>query len=335
MEKNTLQETALALASADRGILAMDESIPTCNRRFRKLAIPETEEKRRQWRELIATTPDLAEHIAGAILFDETIRQHTGDGRRIVDVLTEAGIIPGIKVDLRAHDLALHPGEKITDGLDGLRDRLGEYRSMGARFTKWRAVITIGEGIPSSGCIESNAHALARFAALSQEAGMVPVVEPEMLLEGTHTMERCLEVGERVLRELYRQLAGQRVLLEGTVLKTSMVLPALDCPKQQTIAEEADATVRCLMRTVPAAVPVVAFLSGGQPPELAAARLSAINERWRATAPWALSFSFARAIQQPAMEAWKGEEENRDAAQHALMQAACDCFMARRGEYAG
>lgn len=333
MDTKRLTDTARALAEGDRGILAMDESTGTCNRRFRKLGIPDTAEKRREWRELIATAPGLGDSIAGAILFDETVRQETSDGRPVACILEEAMVIPGVKVDLKAHGLALHPGESVTEGLDGLRERLLEYRTLGLRFTKWRAVIAIGENLPSSGCIEANAHALARFAALSQEAGLVPIVEPEMLMEGTHTMERCREVSERVLRALYRELAAQGVLLEGTVLKTSMVLPALRCPRQRTIAEEAEATAGCLMRTVPAAVPVVAFLSGGQPPELAAARLSALNERCRESAPWALSFSFARAIQQPAMEVWKGDGRNREAAQRALLDRAKGCFMARKGRY--
>jgi fructose-bisphosphate aldolase class I len=333
MDSETLKETARALAAGDKGILAMDESVPTCNRRFAILGIGETEEKRRQWRELIATTPGIGDFISGAILFEETIRQKTSAGRPIVEVLREAGIIPGIKVDERTKAMALHPGEMVTEGLDGLRERLEEYREAGARFAKWRAVITIGAGIPTRGCIEANAHALARYAALAQEAGLVPVVEPEVLMEGTHTMDQCEEVTEVVLREVFSSLVRQRVLLEGTVLKTGMVLPALGCPVQNTIMEEAEATLRCMLRTVPAAVPVIAFLSGGQPGQLASARLSAINERYRQTAPWALSFSFARAIQQTAMAQWNGEDAQREAAQTTLLHRARSNAMARRGEY--
>jgi len=326
-----LINTARALVAGDKGLLAMDESIPTCNKRFEKVGVPQTEEARRTWRELIMTTPGLGECISGAILYDETIRQHTKQGDSFVKVLTDAGIITGIKVDTGAKDMAGHPGEKITEGLDGLRDRLAEYSQMGARFAKWRAIIVIGDGLPSRGCIEANAQALARYAALCQEAGLVPVVEPEVLMDGEHTLKRCFEVTEEVLRTVFNQLYTQRVMLEGMVLKPNMVLPGLVCPKQETVDEVADATVRCLLRAVPTAVPGIAFLSGGQAPELASARLNAMNVRSKLRLPWA--FSFARAIQQPALEIWQGEEANILAAQQALYHRASCNQAARRGEY--
>ena len=325
--------TAQALVSNHKGLLAMDESTPTCNKRFAKLGIPQTEEYRRRWRELIATTPGIGDSISGTILFDETIRQSTKEGIPIVEALTGAGIIPGIKVDAGAVAMALHPGEKVTDGLDGLRRRLEEYRGMGARFAKWRAVITIGSGIPGRSCIEANAHALARYAALCQEAGMVPVVEPEVLMDGEHTIKRCGEVSEEVLLAVFNELNRQRVVPEGLILKTNMVLPALGCPTQNSDDEVADATMKSLLRTVPAAVPGIAFLSGGQSSELASARLNAINVRHGSRAPWALSFSFARAIQQPAMEIWHGETANTAAAQKSLEHRARCNFLARQGLY--
>jgi fructose-bisphosphate aldolase class I len=318
MNTQELIDTARTLVAGDKGLLAMDESNPTCNKRFAKLGIPQTEEARRAYRELIVTTPGLGECISGAILYDETIRQQKKDGTPFVKAITDAGIIPGIKVDTGAKDMAGHPGEKITEGLDGLRDRLAEYSQMGARFAKWRAVIAVGDGIPSRGCIEANAQALARYAALCQEAGLVPVVEPEVLMDGEHTLERCREVTEEVLRTVFNQLYTQRVMLEGMILKPNMVLPGLTCPKQETVDEVADATVRCLLRAVPAAVPGIAFLSGGQSGELASARLNAMNVRFKSRLPWALAFSFARAIQQPALEIWQGKEANVLAAQQAL-----------------
>jgi fructose-bisphosphate aldolase class I len=333
MNAQKLIDTARAMVADDKGLLAMDESNPTCNKRFAKLGIPQTEQARRAYRELIVTTPGLGESISGAILYDETIRQQKKDGTLFVKVLTDAGIIPGIKVDTGAKDLAGHPGEKITEGLDGLRDRLKEYFQMGARFAKWRAVIGVGDGIPSRGCIEANAQALARYAALCQEAGLAPVVEPEVLMAGEHTLERCGEVTEEVLRTVFRQLHAQRVMLEGMILKPNMVLPGSTCPKQETVDEVADATVRCLLRSVPAAVPGIAFLSGGQSAELASARLNAMNVRFKSRMPWALAFSFARAIQQPALEIWQGKEANVLAAQQALYHRARCNRAARRGEY--
>ncbi|HEX7424866.1 MAG TPA: class I fructose-bisphosphate aldolase, partial [Terriglobales bacterium] len=282
MNAQQLIDTAKAMVAGDKGLLAMDESTPTCDKRFRKLGIPLTVEARRAWRELIVTTPGLGESISGAILFDETIRQQKKDGTSFVKAIADAGIIPGIKVDAGAKDMAGHPGEKITEGLDGLRDRLAEYFQMGARFAKWRAVIAVGQGIPSRAAIEANAQALARYAALCQEAGLVPVVEPEVLMDGEHTLERCGEVTEEVQRTVFSQLYTQGVMLEGMILKPNMVLPGLTRPKQEAVQEVADATVRCLLRAVPAAVPGIAFLSGGQSPELASARLNAMNVRFQA-----------------------------------------------------
>ena len=297
------------------------------------MGIPQTEEARRSYRELIVTTPGLGEFISGVILYDETIRQSGKDGTPFVKVITDAGIIPGIKVDSGAKDMAGHPGEKITEGLDGLRARLAEYSQMGARFAKWRAVITISDAIPSRGCMEANSHALARYAALCQEAGLVPVVEPEVIMEGEHTLERCFEVTEEVLRTVFNQLYIQRVTLEGMILKPNMVLPGKNCPKQASVEEVADATVTCLLRAVPAAVPGIAFLSGGQSGELASARLNAMNVRFKSRLPWALTFSFARAIQQPALEIWKGQRANEAAAQRALYHRAACNSVARLGRY--
>jgi len=358
MNTQMLADTAKLLVADSKGLLAMDESDPTCNKRFALLNIPQTVEARRTYRELIITTPGLGESISGVILYDETIHQKKRDGTAFLQVLADAGIVPGIKVDTGAKDLAAHPGEKITEGLDGLRDRLKVYYQLGARFAKWRAVIAIGEGIPTRGCIEANAQALARYATLCQEAGLVPVVEPEVLMDGGHTLERCRVVTEEVLRTTFIQLNCQRVLLEGMILKPNMVLPGLACPpnkevnevavgeqqyqvrltdrppdEQEDLDEVANLTMKTLWRTVPAAVPGVAFLSGGQSPELASARLNLMNLRFKSQLPWALSFSFARAIQQPALEIWRGEESNVKAAQQALLhRAKCNCA-ARRGEY--
>jgi fructose-bisphosphate aldolase class I len=333
MNVQLLKDAVSLLFADNKGLLAMDESNGTCNKRFAKLGIPQTVEARRAYRELIVTTPGLAESIGGAILFDETIRQQKSDGTPFVKVLIEAGITPGIKVDTGAKDLAGHPGEKVTEGLDGLRDRLQEYFQMGARFAKWRAVISIGKGLPSWGCIEANAHALARYAALCQEAGLVPVVEPEVIMDGEHTLEQCCEVTGEVLRTVFSELFAQRVVLEGMVLKPNMVLPGMNCTVQPTVGEVADATVDCFLRSVPAALPAIAFLSGGQPAELATARLNEMNVRFKARLPWALAFSFARAIQQPALEIWQGHEANVVPAQQALYHRARCNRAARRGEY--
>ncbi len=333
MNPDALMATAKAMVAGDKGLLAMDESNPTCNKRFAVLGIPQTVEARRAYREMIVTTPGLGECISGAILCDETIRQQMNDGTPFVNALKDAGIIPGIKVDTGAKEMAGHAGEKVTEGLDGLRDRLAEYSQMGARFAKWRAVIAIGDGIPSRGCIEANAHALARYAALCQEAGLVPIVEPEVLMDGEHTLERCAEITEQVLQTVFDQLNIQGVMLEGMILKPNMVLPGLTCPKQEAVDAVADATVKCLLRAVPAAVPGIAFLSGGQSAELASARLNAMNIRFKSYMPWALAFSFARAIQQPALEIWRGHEAKVPSAQQALYHRAKCNRAARRGEY--
>jgi fructose-bisphosphate aldolase class I len=333
MNVQLLKETAKLLFADHKGLLAMDESTGTCNKRFEKLGIPQTVEARRAYRELIVTTPGLGESIGGAILYDETIRQQKSDGTPFIRVLIEAGIVPGIKVDTGAKELAGHPGEKVTEGLDGLRDRLQEYFQMGARFAKWRAVIAIGEGLPSWGCIEANAHALARYAALCQEAGLVPVVEPEVIMDGAHTLEQCGEVTNEVLHMVFSELFAQGVVLEGTVLKPNMVLPGMACAIQPTLDEVADATVNCFLRSVPAALPAIAFLSGGQPAELATARLNAMNARFKSRLPWALAFSFARAIQQPALEIWNGRQANVEAAQQALYHRALCNKAARSGDY--
>lgn len=333
MNTQELISTAKAMVADDKGLLAMDESIPTCNKRFASLGIPQNEETRRAYREMIVETPGLGESISGVILYDETIRQQKKDGTPIIKAIIDVGIIPGIKVDMGAKDMANHPGEKITEGLDGLRDRLKEYFQMGARFAKWRAVITIGNGIPSQTCIEANAHALARYAALCQEAGLVPIVEPEVIMDGDHTLQWCFEVTEKVLRSVFNQLYTQGVILEGMILKPNMILPGITCSMQESVDEVADATVKCLLRSVPAAVPGIAFLSGGQPSELASARLNAMNVRFKSQLPWALAFSFARAIQQPALEIWHGEKTNVLAAQQALYHRAKCNWAARSGEY--
>ena len=318
---DTLAHTAQALVAPGRGLLAIDESTSTCNKRFAALGIPPTEAARRSWRELLVTAPGLGASISGAILFDETIRQSDRHGVRFVDRLTAAGIIPGIKVDVGAKDLALHPGEKVTEGLDGLRGRLQEYRSMGARFAKWRAVSAIGDAAPGPACIAANAQGLARYAALCQEAGLVPVVEPEVLMDGRHTIERCGAVTHAVLGAVFAALDTQGVALEAMILKPNMILPGLDCPQQATADAVAQATLSALRRAVPAAVAGIAFLSGGQAAELASARLNAIN-LMQERAPWALTFSFGRALQQPALQIWGGQDSNTAAAQRALIHRA-------------
>jgi fructose-bisphosphate aldolase, class I len=328
-----LKDTVQAMFANDRGLLAMDESLPTCNKRFASVGIPQTAEYRYAYRDLIIQTPGLGKSIGGVILFDETIRQKTKDGVPFVKQVTDAGIIPGIKVDQGAKNLALHGEEKITEGFDGLRERLAEYSEMGARFAKWRAVITIGDGIPSEACIEANAQGLALYAALCQEANIVPIVEPEVLMDGDHTLERCREVTEAVHRAVFRHIVEQGVVLEGMILKPNMILPGLKCPTQESVDAVSDVTVNSFLRTIPAAVPAVAFLSGGQSSELGSARLNAMNLRHKARMPWILSFSYSRAIQQPALEIWKGDAANTKAAQEALYHRAECNRQARRGEY--
>jgi fructose-bisphosphate aldolase, class I len=333
MKTKELISTAKAMVAKNKGILAMDESNPTCNKRFAKLGIPQTPELRRDYREMIVSTSGLNESISGAILFDETVHQQLKDGSSFINVLTNNGIIPGIKVDGGTVALAGHPEEKITEGMDNLRNRLTEYAKMGLRFAKWRAVIIISKDIPTQTCIEANAHILARYAALCQEAGIVPIVEPEVLMDGDHTMERCFEVTEQVLHTVFNQLYKQGVVLEGMILKPNMIVPGLACKKQDPIDEIADATVKCLLRTVPAAVLGIAFLSGGQSPELASARLNAMNVRFKNKLPWELSFSFGRAIQQPALDIWHGKEKNVTEAQKALYHRAVCSSAARQGKY--
>jgi len=333
MTAQTLIDTARALVAGDKGLLAMDESNATCNKRFAALGIPQTESARRDWRELIVTAPGLADSISGAILFDETIRQKTGAGLGFASALQGVGIIPGIKVDTGAKPLAGHPGETVTEGLDGLRERLSEYSAMGARFAKWRGVIAIGNGLPTRACIRVNAHALARYAALCQEAAIVPIVEPEVLMDGDHSLARCAEVTEEVLHRTFAELRAQGVVLEGMLLKPNMVLPGLKAATQDAVEAVAQATVDCLLRTVPAAVPGVAFLSGGQAAHLASARLNEMNVRFKSRMPWALTFSFSRAVQQPALDAWKGDAANVAVAQQALVLRTRANQAARRGIY--
>jgi fructose-bisphosphate aldolase class I len=333
MKTKELRQTAKALMAGDKGLLAMDESTETCNRRFKAAGIPETIEYRRAYRELIVTTPDLGKCLSGAILFDETIYQKTKDGVLFIDILKSAGIIPGIKVDEGTVDLANFPGEKITLGLDGLRDRLAKYYELGARFAKWRAVITIAKGIPTKGSIEANMNELARYAALCQEAGIVPIVEPEVLMDGDHSIKKCAKVTEKVLDVLFKQLKTQRVDLRGLILKPNMVLPGKDSTKQVDVNKVAKATVTCLLKTVPATVPGIAFLSGGQSPELATAHLNAMHVKYEKKMPWALTFSFSRAIQQPSLDLWKGKDENVKEAQKLLFERASLDNAARRGDY--
>jgi fructose-bisphosphate aldolase class I len=330
---------AQALMTPGKGLLAMDESVGTCNRRLAEFDIAQTEDARRRYRALLVTASGLSETISGAILFDETLHQSTPDGEPIVDVLRAAGIMVGIKVDTGAHALACHPGEQVTEGLDGLRERLAHYASLGARFAKWRAVLTIGEGLPSRASTMVNAHALARYAALCQEAGLVPIVEPEVLMEGGHTLARCSEATSEVLHQVFEQLHNQGVALEAMILKPNMVLPGLSSDFAASLEDVADATLNCLLRTVPAAVAGVAFLSGGQPAVLATERLNAMQRRNHAsgstspTFPWPLSFSFGRALQQPALRLWAGNDAHRALAQNALLHRAHCNGAAARGEY--
>lgn len=333
MDTQKLNEIAKTLMASDKGLLAMDESTASCNKRFAKLGIPETEEARRAWRELIIETPNLGGCISGVILYDETIRQAKLDGTPFVKVLESAGIIPGIKVDGGLKDMEGHPGDKVTEGLDGLPERLAEYFQMGARFAKWRAAFTISETTPSDECIEANAKILAQYALACQEAGIVPMVEPEVLMDGSHTMEQCRQVTQKVLKAVFVELAAAGVAPEGMILKPNMVVPGLECETQESVDEVADATVKLLMELVPANVAGVAFLSGGQSSELASARLSAMNAKHKDQLPWPLTFSYSRAIQYPAIEIWQGKEENVQAAQKSLYFRAKLNQSARKGLY--
>ena len=331
MSTQDLAATARALAAPGKGILAADESSGTIEKRFDSIHVESTEENRRAYRELLFTTDGMGEFISGVILYDETVRQRSVDGTPFAEVLAAQGIIPGIKVDNGAKPLAGFVGEKITEGLDGLRDRLAKYYELGARFTKWRAVIAIGDGIPTRGCIDANAEALARFAALSQEVGLVPIVEPEVLMDGDHTIERCFEVTAETQASVFAALRRYRVRFDGMLLKPNMVVSGTGCPAQAGVREVAEATIRCLRDNVPAAVPGIMFLSGGQSDELATAHLDAMNRL--EPQPWQLSFSYGRALQAPALKAWKGETANVPAAKMAFYHRAKLNGAARFGRY--
>lgn len=321
MGRQELEQTARALVVEGKGILAADETVPTLTKRFDALKIASTESSRRTYREMFFTTPDVSAFISGVILQDETIRQKNAAGIPLTKVLSEQGIIPGIKVDTGAKVLAGSPEEKMTEGLDGLRDRLREYAAMGARFAKWRAVIRITDTLPSSMCVNVNAHALARYAALCQEQGIVPIVEPEVLMDGSHTIERCEDVTSLILHAVFHALFEQCVRPEGMLLKPNMVIAGRDCPKKASVDEVATATLRCLRRHVPAAVPGIVFLSGGQSGVLATSHLNAINQL-DLPKPWKISFSYGRALQDPAIEAWRGKQQNLKAAQQAFYHRA-------------
>lgn len=330
----TLRATAKEMVAPGKGILAADESTGTIAKRFAAIGVESTAPNRRDYRELLFRSEGLGDYVSGVILFDETLRQEASDGTMLVKILEAQGVIPGIKVDRGAKPLPGAPGETVTEGLDGLRERLVEYRELGARFTKWRAVIRIGEAIPSRRAIHVNAHALARYAALSQEAGLVPIVEPEVLMDGTHSIERCTEVTEATLREVFYELGHQGVLLEGMVLKPNMVLSGSDAPGRAPAEEVARRTVRCFLRTVPAAVPGIAFLSGGQSDEEATVNLDAINRlAAEIGAPWELTFSYGRGLQAAPQQAWRGSADNASATQQAFLHRARVTSAARQGAY--
>ena len=332
MSIEQLESIAQAMVAPGKGIIAIDESSGTIKKRFDAVGIDNSEENRRAYRELLLTAPGLADHISGAILYDETLRQSTRAGKPFTEVMRAAGILPGIKVDMGPQPLAGFPGEVVTEGLDGLRQRLAEYAGLGARFAKWRAVIHIGEDTPSSTCIEANNHALARYAALCQEAGLVPVVEPEVLMDGDHDIDVCYEVTEAVLRSLFASLYEHNVMLEGSILKASMVIAGKDCDEQAGVEEVADATVRCLKATVPALLPGIVFLSGGQSDEQATAHLNAMNQL--GPHPWPLSFSYGRAMQQAALKLWaKDMQVNFAAAQKTVAQRARANGLAALGQW--
>jgi len=326
-----LEKIARAMVAPHKGILAADESSPTIQKRFDSVHVESTQENRRAYREILFTTPGAEEFVSGVILYDETIRQKAADGTPFPKLLERRGILPGIKVDAGAKALAGAPGEKITEGLDKLRERLAEYKGLGARFAKWRAVIEIGDGIPSDTCIDANAHTLARYAALCVEGGIVPIVEPEVLMDGPHTIERCYEVTERTLRSVYAELYAQRVPLEQTILKPNMVVSGTKCPRQAGLREVAEQTLRCLRASVPAAVPGIVFLSGGQSDEEATAHLNEMNRI--GGGPWEISFSYGRALQTAPLKAWAGRPENRAKAQQAFLHRARCNGAARSGGY--
>ena len=330
----SLSEIANAMVEKGRGILAADESTPTCTKRFDSIGVDSTEANRNAYRNMLFTTPGMEEFISGVILFDETLRQSTlKDGTPFPEYLTNLNVIPGIKVDKGAHNLPGTEGEKVTEGLDGLDARLKEYYELGARFAKWRAVITINESEPSSSCVAANAHALARYAALCQENGIVPIVEPEILMDGSHTIEDSFIVTEEVLHSVFYELYGQNVLLEGMILKPNMVLSGYKCSEQASVDEVAEMTVTVLKRCVPSAVPGIAFLSGGQSNEDATAHLNSMNKIFDNNSPWNLTYSYGRALQAPALDAWGGKEENVPAAQDAFYKRAKLNSLATKGDY--
>ncbi|MGH9195582.1 MAG: class I fructose-bisphosphate aldolase [Acidimicrobiia bacterium] len=329
--EETLKATARMMMAPGKGILAIDETTPTCTTRFAEFGIESTEDSRCTYREMLVTTPGVGEYISGAILFDETIRQVTSDGNPFVHTLKAAGIIPGIKVDTGARPLEKAPGENVTEGLDGLTKRLNEYREFGARFTKWRAVFRIGPGLPSWYCVQTNAHALARYATLTQETGLVPIVEPEVLMDGDHDIHRCRDVTEQVLMAVFDELAAQQCLLEGIILKPNMVTAGKSSRVQAEASETAELTLTALRRCVPAAVPGIAFLSGGQTGEEACANIDAMASS--GPLPWELSFSFGRALQYPALQIWGGNPANVPAARQALLHRARMSSLARMGVY--
>jgi fructose-bisphosphate aldolase class I len=331
MDTKLMTETARAMVAMGKGLLAADESAGTCKKRFDSVNVESTEESRRAYRELLFTTPGLPEYVSGVILFDETLRQKTKDGVNFAEYLKKNGIIPGIKVDAGAQDMALHPGEKVTEGLDKLAARMKEYFGMGARFAKWRAVITIGQGIPSTACIKANSHALTRYAAICQEASIVPIVEPEVLLDGDHTVERCEEITEATLATLFHELERHGVSLEHVILKASMVVSGKDNARQAGVQEVAERTLRVLKRTVPAALPGVVFLSGGQTDEHATAHLDAMNRI--GGVPWPLTFSYSRALQAVALKTWRGQAANVAAAQKAFHHRARMNSLAAKGQW--
>ena len=333
MNHSILADTAQAIVADGKGILAADESTPTIKKRFDSIQTESSETSRNKYRDMLFTSPEAEKYISGVILYDETIRQSSVSDRiPFPNLLSAKGILPGIKVDMGAKPLAGFENEKITEGLDGLRDRLAEYKDLGAKFAKWRAVITIGDDIPSSTCIYVNGHALARYAALCQEADIVPIVEPEVLMNGGHDIDTCFEVTEETLKIVFQELYDQGVFLEGIILKPNMVLSALDCNVQATVEEVAQSTVECFLRTVPAAVPGICFLSGGQSDVLATQHLNAMNQL-NSNLPWKLSFSYGRALQAPALKAWSGKDENLKAGQKAFLKRAKLNSVAALGKY--
>ena len=333
MKIEELRKTASALMDGNKGLIAMDESIASCNKRFRDIGIPETIEYRRAWRELIVTAPGIGNYLSGAILFDESIYQTTDDGMLFPDILRQTGVIPGIKVDQGTVELAGFPTEAITLGLDTLRERLSTYAAVGMKFAKWRAVIRIKNELPNDGCIEANMHELSRYAALCQEAGILPIVEPEVLMDGVHDIAKCFTVTLKVLNELFTELIRQRVDLSCIILKPNMVMPGNSSGQETLIDTVSLNTVLCLLRSVPAQVPGIAFLSGGQPAQLATAHLNAMNIKYKSILPWPLTYSYSRAIQQPALEYWKGSKDNVHGAQQLLLNRIKLNSLAREGRY--